>query len=117
MAKETIVITGGAGFVGQHLQRELSEAWPEKQLVSWDLPDVDITKPETYEAQLKELQPEWVVHLAAVSAVGMAQDDPEVARKVNVDAVEQLLQRVTGDTKVLVVSVAGKGTLEVSGMN
>ncbi len=104
MERELIVITGGKGFVGQHLQRELQEAWPEKEIVLWDLPEVDITKPETYENSLRTMKPEWVIHLAAVSAVGSAESDPELAMSVNVDATEGLLQRVPDGTRVLAVS-------------
>ena len=42
---QTVIITGGEGFVGKWLQRELKQAWPEAEVVSWDLPDIDITKP------------------------------------------------------------------------
>src|SRR5688572_24623514 len=82
--KPTVVITGARGFVGAHFARELATTSPDFNVVSWDQPEVDITQPGTYRAQLAKLQPEWVVHLAAIAAVGLSLHHPALTHEVNV---------------------------------
>src|SRR5687768_16461609 len=90
----TVIITGGGGFVGKYLTRELTENWKDAQVISWDLPDTDITRPETFRGQLQRLQPAWIVHLAAVSSVVAAGENPGLTQRVNVEATQQLLEAV-----------------------
>lgn len=104
-----VVITGGGGFVGRYLVDELMEAWPEAVVEIWDLPEVDITKRETYEEQLVDRDIDWIVHLAAVSSVPAGLKDPEAAFAVNTAATEELLfavKETTPDTKVFVASTS-----------
>jgi GDP-4-dehydro-6-deoxy-D-mannose reductase len=102
-----VVITGGKGFVGQHLVRELQESAPETEIVIWDRPTVDITDTSTYRDSLGALQPAWIVHLAAFSAVGESFKQPEVVQHVNVEATRDLLELIvelSPATRVLAVS-------------
>lgn len=106
---ETVIITGGEGFVGKWLQKELKAAWPKAKIISWDLPTVDITRPETYEQSLREQQPTWLVHLAALPGVGSSWQQADVVRRVNTEATTDLLEQVIAvspKTKVLAVSSA-----------
>lgn len=106
---KTVVVTGGAGFVGRYLRAELEQAWPGVKVVSWDLPAVDITKPATYLKQLQALRPDWVVHLAAIASVPLALKEPELVQAVNVEGTRKLLTAVRAevpDAQVLVVSSA-----------
>ena len=116
--KGTIVITGGNGFVGKHLVDELRQEWPEAVLLVWDrrlegLPEgvqgqaVDLTIPDSYRSALRKHQPEWIVHLAAIAPIPAAMKDPELTKRVNVDATRDLLQGVrdvSEGTKVLAIS-------------
>lgn len=120
MQKDTVIITGGSGFVGRHLVQELKREAPKTKVVVWDrsveeLADgvvgvvMDITKPETYRESLKSKQPAWIVHLAAVPSTTLASQNEEYARQVNVEGTRQLLEevrRVSPNTRVLVVSSA-----------
>ncbi|MEX1997421.1 MAG: GDP-mannose 4,6-dehydratase [Candidatus Andersenbacteria bacterium] len=116
----TILITGGAGFVGRHLIQELQRYQPDVRLVVWDqtlagLPAgvtgemIDITQPRSYQVSLAQHRPDWVIHLAAVSAVGESLRDPGRARQINFEASCALLATVAEESppsKLLVVSTA-----------
>lgn len=102
-----IVITGGQGFVGQHLQQELQRQWRGAELISWDQPQHDITNPDTYAAELEQLKPTWLVHLAAISPVSESFRDPARVHHINVEGTRRLLEvcvTVSPQTKVLAVS-------------
>lgn len=106
---QRVIITGGSGFVGRWLQEELKKEWRGGEIVSFDLPEVDITQPETYRAKVEKLQPDWVVHLAAVASNVTATQDPTAAERVNVQGTETLLtviSEVSSDAKFLVASTA-----------
>lgn len=120
-----VIITGANGFVGRHLIAELQSVGYE--VAAWDrscdgLPPgvenvcVDITKPKTYQASLSEIQPDWIIHLAAFSNVGESFKQPELVREINVEGTRKLLENaraLSPKTKVLAVSSAdiyGKGS-------
>lgn len=106
---ETIIITGGKGFVGGYLATHLAQKRPGVNVIVWDLPQIDITKPETYAGALAELQPTWIIHLAGIAAVGASLERPNVVREVNLEGTRRLLQtvrKVSGVTKVLAASSA-----------
>ncbi len=52
----------------------------------------DLCEPSSFEARLFAQAPKLIVHLAAVSQIAAAYEDPEHARQVNVDATVQLLR-------------------------
>lgn len=104
---EKIVITGANGFVGKHLSAELTSA--NYEVTGWDLPAVDITRPETYTTLLQELQPNWVAHLAGLAAVGTSEEQVEEVMRVNTGGTRLLLETIaqaSPATKVLAISSA-----------
>ena len=119
-SNNTVVITGGLGFVGRHLINELKTEEPDTPIIVWDRTTspilsgveaqaIDITEPKSYQALLQAAQPNWVIHLAGLAPVGASWKYPERVHRVNCEATRQLLEaieRVSPATKMLAVSSA-----------
>lgn len=120
MTQGSVIITGGAGFVGRHLITELQKHHSFSEIIVFDRRvdnlltgitghAIDITNPDTYVEILRDAQPSWIIHLAAVSSVGFSLDHEELTRTVNVFSTETLVQEalaVKPDTKFLIISSA-----------
>lgn len=77
-ADKRIVITGGAGFLGNHLQRRLLErgVGPE-QLRIPRIEDYDLTKESDVVRMYETMKPDVVIHLAAeVGGIGANRENP-----------------------------------------
>jgi dTDP-4-dehydrorhamnose reductase len=74
-----IVMTGHKGQLGQALQETLSAA----QVFGIDLPEHDITAGPAIVETIAALQPDVVIHAAAMTNVDGCQQDPELAYRVN----------------------------------
>lgn len=85
-------ITGGRGFVGQHLKKLLEEEGQE--VIVYDLVDgLDILSNELYEA-LKKHRPHYIYHLAAMASVPQSFADPRECVTVNIEGSVALLEAV-----------------------
>lgn len=95
--KKTLLITGGAGFIGSHVVRLFVNKYPDYKIVNLDaltyagnlenLKDIehapnyefvraDITEPATMNAVFEKYRPDGVIHLAAESHVDRSIADP-----------------------------------------
>ncbi len=94
----TVLVTGASGFVGGRLARRLREALPGERLVLWghgcddDLVrqgavwrTVDITDRDAVDVAIAEDRPTKIVHLAALSSVGQAQQAAAETYAANLD--------------------------------
>jgi len=84
-------LTGGSGFVGGHLRTELGQAFPTAELLC---PGFDVTDPVATEAAVAAADAECVVHLAAISAIPAARQDPDRAWNVNLHGTIALARAV-----------------------
>jgi GDP-4-dehydro-6-deoxy-D-mannose reductase len=108
-----ILIIGAAGFVGVRAVAKLRAAEP-----SWDIVGAtlngegdslafDVTDPEVVDRNLKDLQPDAILHLAAVAAPVAAASDPHMAWQVNVLGVLNVvlaIERFSPSTHLFFVS-------------
>ena len=86
-----LLLTGGNGFVGQHLQRHLRQSAPEVKILA---PKLDITDPHATKMAIETAQPDALLHLAAISAPAEAASAPDHAWAVNVQGTLNLAQAV-----------------------
>jgi len=78
LAQERIVVTGGAGFLGRHLQQELLNrgAASEYLLIPW-IEDYDLTSEAAVIRMYQDMKPTVVIHLAAeVGGIGANRQNP-----------------------------------------
>src|SRR4051794_12177802 len=72
---ESVVITGGTGFIGRHLATELREAGAKVHALG--RADYDLRDREQIDVMLKQLTPAVVVHLASVEGgIGANESEP-----------------------------------------
>jgi UDP-glucose 4-epimerase len=104
-----ILVTGGAGFIGSHvveqlLAREADELHVLDDLSrgrrEWVSPDVsfhrvDLRQADPVRRAVADVQPEAVLHLAALHFIPAVEEAPELARRVNVEGTQNLLDALS----------------------
>lgn len=75
-----ILLTGATGQVGGALQRPLAAIG---ELATVDRRALDLSNPETIAAALDRLRPHLIVNPAAYTAVDLAEDEPDLAFRIN----------------------------------
>ncbi len=99
-----VFVTGGAGFIGSHLVDRLLAAGDRVAIVDdlsrgrreWvdgraELHELDIRDAPSLRAAAADIEPEVVVHLAAMHFIPAVDGAPELAREVNVGGTRALL--------------------------
>ena len=84
-----ILITGVNGQVGHALMRELTE----HELIGLTRHDCDLTKPDQIKQVIDQHQPELIINPAAYTKVDQAEDEPELAFKINRDAPKVMAEK------------------------
>jgi dTDP-4-dehydrorhamnose reductase len=86
------IVTGAAGLIGQYLVKT-APIWASE----WDVhgltrTDLDLTDRVTVERTWQSIKPSAVIHCAALSRTKDCEQDPEKARRINVEATAHLAQ-------------------------
>lgn len=112
MNSSTILVTGGAGFIGSNLVHYLIQSTPHRVInidkltyagnleslqsvhshPRYQFRQVDITDAEAVRAVFDEFSPDYVMHLAAESHVDRSIDGPDAFIQTNVVGTMNLLQ-------------------------
>ncbi|MCV0396052.1 MAG: dTDP-4-dehydrorhamnose reductase [Rhizobiaceae bacterium] len=82
-----ILVTGKAGQVALSL-KERAASRPDMEVTALGRPELDLEKPATVGEAIRQARPDLVVSAAAYTAVDKAEDEPDLARAVNVDGAE-----------------------------
>jgi dTDP-4-dehydrorhamnose reductase len=82
-----VLITGGSGQVGHALQQTAPEAI---ELLTPSRQELDLAQTSDIEKKLPLLAPDAVINAAAFTAVDKAENAPELAQRINADAVGEI---------------------------
>lgn len=74
-----ILITGANGMLANAVKNELKD----EELILTDIADLDITNQEAVRSFVHETKPSFIINCAAYTAVDKAEEQLEIARKVN----------------------------------
>jgi UDP-glucose 4-epimerase len=97
MEKKKILITGGAGFIGQHLAKSFIDGGQEVYIYDSQAPSIagktiigDILDLEKLKTAVNEC--DVVVHLVGLANAAIAQRDPMQSFKLNVESLQNVLE-------------------------
>lgn len=87
-----VLIFGSSGMLGSYLCNLLEEKYPEFKVIRNDKAEggIDITDEQQVREMVFETKADYVVNCAAFTDVNAAEDNPEIAFKVNADAPEYM---------------------------
>ena len=115
MTPRRILVTGAAGFVGQHLLPVLRAEFPEAAVIASaaearpGFRGLDVTQPDVVTAAIRDIRPDSCVHLAGIAAPTEARRDPDLAWRVNLHGSLTLARAIMAEApecRLLLVSSA-----------
>ena len=108
-----VLVTGAAGFVGPHLLRELAAqkitAIGTDRNPSESVRQLDVLDSSGVARLVREIRPDWIIHLAGQSSVPNSFESPELTFRINVEGTKNLFEACTAADirpKMLIVSSA-----------
>ncbi|MEL6535064.1 MAG: dTDP-4-dehydrorhamnose reductase [Bacteroidota bacterium] len=100
MAKRVLLL-GSSGQLGQTFLA-LASTYPELELVVPDRSQFDFLDPSSLATLIRQYQPDVCLNCVAYTAVDLAEDEPEKAQTINVEAVQSLAQACQQQQALLV---------------
>lgn len=86
------IITGAAGLIGPYLVKTAPRWAPDRDVQGLTRADLDLTDRSNVERTWQSIKPNAVIHCAALSRTKDCEQDPEQARRINVEATAYLAQ-------------------------
>ena len=86
------IITGAAGLIGQYLVKSAPRWAPGWNVEGLTRAQLDLTDPLAVESAFHRHKPQLVIHSAALSRTRDCEEDPERARRINIDATATLAE-------------------------
>jgi dTDP-4-dehydrorhamnose reductase len=86
------IITGAAGLIGQYLVKTASRWAPGWDVQGLSRAELELTETSNLEARIHALKPDLLIHCAALSRTKACEQDPELARRINVGVTAHLAQ-------------------------
>ena len=86
------IITGAAGLIGQYLVNTAPRWAPGWDVQGLSRAHLDLTDRVTVERTWQSIKPSAVIHCAALSRTKACEQDPEQARRINVEVAAHLAQ-------------------------
>jgi len=86
------IITGAAGLIGQYLVRTASRWAPGWDVQGLSRADLDLTDRANVERTWQSIKPNAVIHCAALSRTKDCEQNPDEARRINVEVTAYLAQ-------------------------
>ena len=78
-----ILITGASGQLGMTLKENFQD-FQDFHIYAPDRNEFDLSdKEQVIENYIYELDPDWIINCAAYTAVDKAEDEPDIAHKIN----------------------------------
>ena len=84
------IITGAAGLIGQYFVKTASRWAPGWDVLGLSRAELDLTERSNLETRIHALKPNLLIHCAALSRTKDCEQDPEQARRINVEATAHL---------------------------
>ena len=81
-----IWITGANGLIGNYLVQTAPRFAPHRRVCALTRNQMDLLDCDAVRREFQKDRPQLVIHCAAVSTIAAAQSNPDLARRVNVDA-------------------------------
>ena len=100
-----LLVTGGAGFVGRYLLRHIHETYDwelhvtklPQESIACDfarIHDLDILDRQAVTDLMRQVQPDYIIHLAAQSSVAVSWKKPDLTVDINVKGCVNLLDGI-----------------------
>jgi len=88
--KPRVIVTGAAGLIGQYVVKSASRWAPGWEVRGLSRADLDLTNHVAAERTWQLLKPNAVIHCAALSRTKDCEQNPQRARRINVEATAHL---------------------------
>ena len=86
------IITGAAGLIGQYLVKTASRLAPGWAVQRLSRAELELTETSKVEARIHALKPDLLIHCAALSRTKACEQNPDEARRINVEVTAHLAQ-------------------------